>query len=58
MDRSTDWFSLVLVFMSIRWRFPGMVPPPFFALFLIFLTEKFAGFKKMRTFASAFEKNA
>ena len=30
----------------------------FFTLFSHFLSKKFAGFKKMRTFASAFEKNA
>ena len=30
----------------------------FFAENADFLREKFAGFKKMRTFASAFDKNA
>jgi len=35
-----------------------MKPPSFFDIFSIKIEKKFAGFKKMRTFASAFEKNA
>jgi len=38
-----------------HWR---VAPPIFYTFFSKKNSQKFAGFKKMRTFASAFDKNA